>query len=100
LIDFLKYLPLPLDLHSIVTSEVRKAVPHNQEDVSKQLVNMTGMLFGLDNDQQSDILLAQLSQVGYIPRKQCCIRIRIGSGFNGFPGSVSESRRAKMTHKH
>jgi hypothetical protein len=38
-------------------------VPNNQEDVSKQLVNMTGMLFGLDNDQQSDILLAQLSQV-------------------------------------
>jgi hypothetical protein len=46
-----------------------KVVPHNQEDVSKQLVNMTGMLFGLDNDQQSDILLAQLSQVGYIPSK-------------------------------
>jgi hypothetical protein len=27
------------------------------------------------------------------------IRIRIGSGFNGVPGSGSGSRRAKMTHK-
>ena len=38
---------------------------HDQDDVSKQLVNITGMLFGMDNEQQSDILLAQLSQVGF-----------------------------------
>ena len=33
-----------------------------QEEVSKQLVSMTGMLFGSESEQQSDILLAQLSQ--------------------------------------
>jgi hypothetical protein len=26
--------------------------------------------------------------------------IRVGSGFNGVPGSVSGSKREKMTHKH
>ena len=36
-----------------------------QEEASKQLVSMTGMLFGNENDQQSDILLAQLSQEMY-----------------------------------
>ena len=36
-----------------------------QEDVSKQLVNITTLLFGADNEQQSDIVLAQLSQEMY-----------------------------------
>ena len=36
-----------------------------QEEVSKQLVNMTGLLFGSDNEQQSDVVLAQLSQEMY-----------------------------------
>jgi len=36
-----------------------------QEEVSKQLVAMTGMLFGNESEQQSDILLAQLSQEMY-----------------------------------
>jgi len=36
-----------------------------QEEVSKQLVSMTAMLFGGENEQQSDILLAQLSQEMY-----------------------------------
>ena len=36
-----------------------------QEEVSKQLVSMTGMLFGNESEQQSDILLAQLSQEMY-----------------------------------
>jgi len=36
-----------------------------QEEVSKQLVNLTGMLFGNESDQQSDTLLAQLSQEMY-----------------------------------
>ena len=30
-----------------------------QEEVSKQLVNMTGLLFGSDNEQQSDVVLPQ-----------------------------------------
>jgi hypothetical protein len=86
-------------LHSIVTSEVRKVVPYNQEDVSKQLVNMTGMLFGLDNDQQSDILLAQLSQVCYsskVAQFFALLRIRDpGSRVRIFsipdPGSASKN---------
>merc|ERR1719508_723910 len=36
-----------------------------QEDTSKQLVNIKNMLFGTDSEQQSDILLAQLSQEMY-----------------------------------
>merc|ERR1712212_286872 len=36
-----------------------------QEDLSRQLVNITTLLFGADNDQQSDIVLAQLSQEMY-----------------------------------
>jgi len=36
-----------------------------QEEVSKHLVSMTAMLFGADNEQQSDIQLAQLSQEMY-----------------------------------
>ena len=36
-----------------------------QEDVSKHLVNITSLLFGSDNEQQSDIVLAQLSQEIY-----------------------------------
>ena len=36
-----------------------------QEDVSKHLVALTALLFGADNDQQSDIVLAQLSQEMY-----------------------------------
>ena len=36
-----------------------------QEDVSKQLLNIKNMLFGTESsEQQSDIILAQLSQVG------------------------------------
>ena len=35
-----------------------------QEEASKQLVSMTAMLFGTESEQQSDILVAQLSQVG------------------------------------
>ena len=42
----------------------RIAITH-QEEVSKHLVSMTGMLFGSENEQQSDILLAQLSQEMY-----------------------------------
>nr|ACO14798.1 Mo25 [Caligus clemensi] len=36
-----------------------------QEDLSKQLVNMKTLLFGTESDQQSDIILAQLSQEMY-----------------------------------
>jgi len=36
-----------------------------QEDVSKHLQNITSLLFGSDNEQQSDIVLAQLSQEIY-----------------------------------
>jgi calcium binding protein 39 len=36
-----------------------------QEEVGKQLVAMTGMIFGGENEQQSDHLLAQLSQEMY-----------------------------------
>ena len=36
-----------------------------QEEASKQLVSMTAMLFGNESEQQSDILVAQLSQVGH-----------------------------------
>lgn len=36
-----------------------------QEDTSKQLVNIKNMLFGTDSEQQSDIVLAQLSQEMY-----------------------------------
>lgn len=36
-----------------------------QEDLSKQLVNMKSLLFGSDSEQQSDIVLAQLSQEMY-----------------------------------
>ena len=36
-----------------------------QEDVSKHLVSITGLLVGADTDQQSDIVLAQLSQEMY-----------------------------------
>jgi len=36
-----------------------------QEDVSKQLVNIKNMLFGTESEQQSDIILAQLSQEMY-----------------------------------
>ena len=36
-----------------------------QEEVSKQLSNISGMLFSGDNEQQSDIVLAQLSQEMY-----------------------------------
>lgn len=36
-----------------------------QEEVSKQLSNISGMLFTGDNEQQSDIVLAQLSQEMY-----------------------------------
>jgi calcium binding protein 39 len=36
-----------------------------QEEVSKHLSNIAGMLFGGDNEQQSDIVLAQLSQEMY-----------------------------------
>jgi len=36
-----------------------------QEDVSKQLLNIKNMLFGTESEQQSDIILAQLSQEMY-----------------------------------
>ena len=36
-----------------------------QEDVSKHLVSITGLLVGADTEQQSDIVLAQLSQEMY-----------------------------------
>lgn len=36
-----------------------------QEDLSKQLVNMKTLLFGSESEQQSDIVLAQLSQEMY-----------------------------------
>ena len=36
-----------------------------QEEVGKQLVTITGMIYGGENEQQSDHLLAQLSQVGF-----------------------------------
>ena len=36
-----------------------------QEEVSKQLVNITSLLFGSDSEQQSDVVLAQLSQEMY-----------------------------------
>lgn len=36
-----------------------------QEEVGKQLVTITGMIFGGENEQQSDHLLAQLSQEMY-----------------------------------
>ncbi|XP_023348918.1 protein Mo25, partial [Eurytemora carolleeae] len=36
-----------------------------QEEASKQLVSMTAMLFGTESEQQSDILVAQLSQEMY-----------------------------------
>jgi len=36
-----------------------------QEEVSKQLVNMTTLLFGSESEQQSDVVLAQLSQEMY-----------------------------------
>lgn len=36
-----------------------------QEDLSKQLINMKTLLFGSDSEQQSDIILAQLSQEMY-----------------------------------
>ena len=36
-----------------------------QEDLSKQLINMKTLLFGTDSEQQSDIVLAQLSQEMY-----------------------------------
>ena len=36
-----------------------------QEEVSKQLSNISGMLFNGENEQQSDIVLAQLSQEMY-----------------------------------
>ena len=36
-----------------------------QEDLSKQLINMKALLFGTESEQQSDIVLAQLSQEMY-----------------------------------
>ena len=36
-----------------------------QEDLSRQLTNMKQLLFGNESDQQSDIVLAQLSQEMY-----------------------------------
>jgi len=36
-----------------------------QEEVSKQLVTMSGLLFGGESEQQSDVVLAQLSQEMY-----------------------------------
>jgi calcium binding protein 39 len=36
-----------------------------QEDLAKQLINMKSLLFGSESDQQSDIVLAQLSQEMY-----------------------------------
>lgn len=36
-----------------------------QEDLSKQLINMKTLLFGSESEQQSDIVLAQLSQEMY-----------------------------------
>ena len=36
-----------------------------QEDLSKQMMNMKSLLFGNESEQQSDIVLAQLSQEMY-----------------------------------
>jgi len=53
------------DLNTLEKGGDGKKQEKAQEDLSKQMMNMKSLLFGNDSEQQSDIVLAQLSQEMY-----------------------------------
>lgn len=53
------------DLNTLEKGGDGKKQEKAQEDLSKQMMNMKSLLFGNESEQQSDIVLAQLSQEMY-----------------------------------
>ena len=53
------------DLNTLEKGGDGKKQEKAQEDLSKQMMNMKSLLFGSESEQQSDIVLAQLSQEMY-----------------------------------